>query len=83
MNISIQYSVSTQRVLCEYSESERNRTHLVLAVLVADSLQDVVDDATLCGVVEKGLSVGDDETRARQRCGYKCVKATCRGQRSL
>ena len=37
-------------------------TDLVLALLVLDPLQDVVDDAGARGVVEEGVLVVDDET---------------------
>lgn len=44
----------------------QNLTHLSFPLLIFDPLQDVVNDATSGGVVEKCIFVVDDETGVKQ-----------------
>ncbi len=40
-------------------------THLIFTLLIFDPLEDVVDDATSSGIVEKSVFVVDDETAVK------------------
>lgn len=44
----------------------QNLTHLSFPLLIFDPLEDVVNDATSGGVVEKCIFVVDDETGVKQ-----------------
>lgn len=44
----------------------QNLTHLSFSLLIFDPLEDVVNDATSGGVVEKCIFVVDDETGVKQ-----------------
>lgn len=48
-------------------------THLIFTLLIFDPLEDVVDNATSGGVVEKSVFVVDDETAEKQTNDEKSV----------
>ena len=62
-----------------YTENPRSKslTDLVLALLVLDPLQDVVDDAGAGGIVEEGVLVVDDETEGSEVEGSSVKAALC------
>lgn len=59
------FSVCTHSYIYRICHKKKTLTHFIFTLLIFDPLEDVVDDATSGGVVEKSLFVVDDETAVK------------------